>query len=461
MLGESLRDPTVEAMFGRLRGRFATWTALAGARTEEVQPLIAALPASDAKAANIIEALRTIGRRVGALRLDWLASWAVADALAWLCELPGVTAVTAAAVLNVSTLQRRVLVVDAAVLRICRRLGLCDAIDDAEACRNRVAEEAPPSWEGDELVELHVQLSRLGETYCRPAGPDCGGCPVRVDCRHAVAMRVRDRAAHAPANDTGPIADRLDDYLRRRIARIERDGVSAQTVTEAGLNLGRPIDEHFIGGVFPAGVHQCAGARMEDGAARYLLALAAFAARPRTGAEVRLLVVQEDDAIREYGQLHGPGLEAFGVDVRQAAFVRTHSGTEALEVVDEALRAQAAPFLTLELRRGSALADTAVTRRLNLQARRSGAFVFLITPDLDGTSAAMTRWRAGAQTSQAARRRVGPPAVQLDLVRNRSGQTGGWVVEWSAQQRRFGSIRRLADAAAEATPRARPLRPTG
>ena len=461
MLGESLRDPTAEAMFGRVRGRFATWAALASARVEEVQPLIAALPQSDAKAADLIAALRQIVRRAGALRLDWMASWAVDDALTWLCELPGVTAVTAAAVLNVSTLQRRVLVVDAAALRVSRRLGLCDAGDDADACRDRVADEAPPSWGADELVELHVQLSRLGETYCRPSGPDCGGCPLQMDCAQAEAVRVRDRPAHAPANDTGPIADRLDDYLRRRIARIERDGVSAKTITEAGLKLGRPIDEHFVGGVLPAGVHQCAGARMEDGASRYLLALAALAAGPRNRPGVGLLVVQEEDAVREYGQLHGPGLEAFGVSIAEAAFVRSHDGTEALQVVDEALRAQAAPFLILELRRGSSLADTAVTRRLNLQARRSGAFVFLITPDLDGTSAAMTRWRAGAVASEAPRRRVGPPAVQLELVRNRSGQTGGWLVEWSAQQRRFRAIRPLGDAATATKPSAGRLRATG
>ena len=154
-----------------------------------------------------------------------------------------------------------------------------------------------------------------------------------------------------------------------------------------------------------------------------------------------MIVVQEADARREHGECHGPGLQALGLDPREAAFVRARDGPRALEVADEALRRRAAPAVLLELRRGAALADLSVTRRFNLQARRSGLFLFLVTPDLATTSAATTRWRVSAHASHAPRRRVGPPTLRLDLVRNRAGRTGSWIAEWSAHERRFLSAR--------------------
>lgn len=452
MLGSRTYDAVSEAVFAQLKARFTPWTKLAEARFDEVAPIVAPVTYAEDKAHRLIAALELVRRKAGALRLDFLEHWPLEEAMAWLQELPGVGQKVAASVLNFSTLARRVFVVDGHILRVATRLGLTGPQEDADACREAVMDAAPDAWTADDLMELHILMKRLGQTVCRPSQPDCPSCPVGEFCRHPPPGSVRSSAPAAPDPPQGPPAANentptssggLDAYLRRRIARLERMGVSKAVLTAAGLSLRREIDDAFIDRRLPSGAHQSVGVRMEDGAAALALPLAAITALPGKGG-LRVLVVQEKDARREHGELHGPGLEAWGLNPREAAFVRARDGPQALEVADEALRSSAAPAVLLELRRGAALADLSVTRRFNLQARRAGLFLFLVTPSLEGASAATTRWRVSAQASAAPKRRVGPPTFRLDLVRNRTGRPGSWIAQWSAHERRFLSARAIA-----------------
>lgn len=451
MIGSRTYDAVSEAVFAQLKARFSPWTKLADARFDEVAPIVVPVTYAEDKAHRLIAATALVRRRAGALRLDFLEHWPLEEAMAWLQELPGVGQKVAASVLNFSTLRRRVFVVDGHILRVATRLGLSGPQEDAAACRDAVADAAPDAWTADDFMELHVLMKRLGQTACRPTQPDCPACPVGEFCRHPPDGALRRGGPSIPelpqgppaANENAPAGGGLDAYLRRRIARLERMGVSKAVLTAAGLSLRREIDDAFLDRRLPSGAHQSAGARMEDGGAALALPLAAITALPGKGA-LRVLVVQEFDARREHGELHGPGLEAWGLNPREAAFVRARDGPQALEVADEALRSSAAPSVLLELRRGAPLADLSVTRRFNLQARRAGLFLFLVTPSLEGTSAATTRWRVAAQASTAPKRRVGPPAFRLDLVRNRHGRTGSWITQWSAHERRFLSARAVA-----------------
>lgn len=455
MIGSRTYDAVSEAVFAQLRARFTPWSKLADARFDEVAPIVAPVTYAEDKTHRLIAATALVRRKAGALRLDFLEHWPLEEAMAWLQELPGVGQKVAASVLNFSTLRRRVFVVDGHILRVATRLGLNGREEDADACREAVMDAAPDVWTADDFMELHVLMKRLGQTVCRPSQPDCPACPVEEFCQHSPKGSVRREAlsvskpsppsaALAAANENTPSSGGgLDAYLRRRIARLERMGVSKAVLAAAGVSLRREIDDAFLDRRLPAGAHQSAGARMEDGAAALALALAVTAALPGQQ-RLRALVIQEGDARREHGELHGPGLEAFGLNPREAAFVRARDGPQALEVADEALRGLAAPLVLLELRRGAVLADLSVTRRFNLQARRAGLFLFLITPNLLGTSAASTRWRVSACASAAPRRRVGLPTFRLDLVRNRHGRTGSWIAQWSAHERRFLSARAIA-----------------
>lgn len=443
MLSLRLEDPLAEAAFAKLRQSFKPLGRLCEAREEEVARCVASLPRPEQLAAGMIQSLDAIRRRTGMMRLDGLADLAPADAMEWLQDLPGVDAVTAAATLNLSTLQLRVPLIDPVSLRVAERLRLVSPGMGAKACGDAIADEAPAGWDGAEFTELHVLMGRLGETFCVASGPDCGGCPLRRVCPSALSERD---ALGVPghANENHSPGDALDGYLRRRIARLEQQGVSVATLTDAGVSLGvSELDGAFIGGKLPPGIHHCVGSRVEDGSAAMILAVATFLALPGTVDRAKLLIVQEIDARREHGDLHGPGLLALGLSPENVVFIRAKDGAEALMVADEALRSRAAPVVLLELRRGGRGVDLAVTRRFNMAARRAGVFMFLITPDLDATSAATTRWMVSSTTSQGQRRRLGPPTFNVDLVRNRAGSSGRWIIEWSAAKRRFSSARRI------------------
>jgi len=237
------------------------------------------------------------------------------------------------------------------------------------------------------------------------------------------------------------VADAKLAGLRRRIERLEasappRLGEGAQSA----LRLGHAdVDQHFNAGGLGWGSHQLAGTAGDALAPRAfgLMLLARYLAeRP----SARALVVQEASALRESGGLYGPGLHALGLDPGRLVIVQTMDGAGALRAINDALRARTPDILLAELGDGAGLADLSVTRRFNLAARQARALVLLTTPDLSATSAALTRWRVAAAPSDGRKRRLGAPTLMLDLVRNRHGRTGQWILQWNSHDRAFQSV---------------------
>ncbi len=237
--------------------------------------------------------------------------------------------------------------------------------------------------------------------------------------------------------------------LRRRIERLETAGASASSflATAGGggaqrspLSFGQAdLDAHFTAGGLGWGSHQIAGLGGDPVAARafgFMLLARHLATRP----SVRALVVQETSALRETGSAYGPGLHAFGLDPGRLVFIQAPDGAQALKAAHEALRLHACDMVVADLWAGAALADLSITRRFNLAAARVQALILLITPDLSATSAALTRWRVASSPSVGIKRRLGPPTFSLDLVRNRHGRTGRWILQWNSHDHAFQSV---------------------
>ena len=237
--------------------------------------------------------------------------------------------------------------------------------------------------------------------------------------------------------------------LRRRIERLEategghRIRLSEPAPTlRSGLSFGDQAIDDSLPGSLAWGSHQIAGGAGDPVAARafttFLLARW-LAARP--GATI--LLVQETSALREGGGVYGPGLHALGVDPGRLILVQAHDGAEVLRLLNEALRVRAPDVVVGDLWDDAPLADLSVTRRFNLAAAKARVLAFLTTPDLSATSAALTRWRVASAPSSvlsfAPRRRLGAPALNVELVRNRHGRTGRWILEWSSHDRAFKS----------------------
>ncbi|WP_375403789.1 endonuclease III domain-containing protein [uncultured Sphingomonas sp.] len=189
MLSARTRDAVSIAAYDVLMARYPGPRALAAAAPADIEAVVAAITFAPNKATNIAAALRMIGRERPDFDLAFLATMPLADALAWLERLPGVARKVAASVLNLSTLNRPVFVVDAHVARVLRRLGHVGRTADGEAVSEAVT-AAMADWSGDDFALFHTVTKRLGQEVCRWDVPECGRCPLAEDCPRARASRA-------------------------------------------------------------------------------------------------------------------------------------------------------------------------------------------------------------------------------------------------------------------------------
>ena len=239
-----------------------------------------------------------------------------------------------------------------------------------------------------------------------------------------------------------PTADVLSD-LRRHIERIERSADPAPNrlcaafddkARTCGLSFGHAgLNQAFAEGGLSFGAHQIAG---EGGGAAGAFAAMLLTRLARVEDGRPLLAVQERSAVLEGGDLYGPGLQALGLDPAAMVSIVAREGRQALRIADEALRSRAVAAVLVELQQGARRLDLALSQRFNLEAQRSECMLFLLTPDLSDSSAALSRWQVRASPSRL-QGWVGPPVLDLDLVRNRRGRPGRWIVEWSRDETAF------------------------
>jgi protein ImuA len=258
------------------------------------------------------------------------------------------------------------------------------------------------------------------------------------------------------------------DTLRADIEAIERrlpegglkSSVRVRPIASDGLaramSFGlEALDSRFSLGGLSFGAHQIAG-QPGDCACAIMFAALITARRFKADPDAQALVVQERAVLAESGGLYGPGLAALGIDPGRLVFVVAHDGTEALRMVDEAVRSGAVSVVLAELGRGARLLDLPATQRFNLYGQQTSTLTLLATPDLAGASAAMTRWRATTAPSTAPRRYLGPPSLTLDLTRNRLGPVGRFTVDWSSDDETFRIPIPIVTAAALRPPVVRP-----
>lgn len=188
MISARTRDAVSTAAYDALTARFRDGQSIADARPAEIVQIISAVTFAEDKAANLVRAMRQIGRQRPGFDLSLLAELPLSDALTWLERLPGVARKVSASTLNVSTLARPVLIVDTHVLRVLQRLRFVAPIADFRATSEAVT-DAMPLWGGDDFLTLHILLKRLGQTICRWDVPACHNCPLAADCPTARLRR--------------------------------------------------------------------------------------------------------------------------------------------------------------------------------------------------------------------------------------------------------------------------------
>ncbi|MDE2474583.1 MAG: DNA repair protein [Alphaproteobacteria bacterium] len=192
--------------------------------------------------------------------------------------------------------------------------------------------------------------------------------------------------------------------------------------------LGHAAADACLNGGLPCGaLHEVFPDAAGDAPAAtgFTLALAACVARKNW-----LLWVQQDFTHLEWGGIFASGLSAFGLDPSRFLIVRAPNTAAVLRAGAEALSCTGLGAVVIESWAGAQIFDLVASRRLTLSAAKHGVTLFALRHAArPAPSTAETRWlvRAAALPVD---HDWGCTRFDAELIRNRHGATGRWIMEW-------------------------------
>src|SRR5712671_2449796 len=229
--------------------------------------------------------------------------------------------------------------------------------------------------------------------------------------------------------------------LRGSIERIETHG---DACTPGRVALGHAdADATLQGGLVLGAVHEVftEAGRQSAAATGFVAGLAGRAAARRP-----LVWVRQDFAEIESGALSMSGLAELGLDPRVLVTVRAADVDTALKTAADALACDALGVVVLEVWGAARQLDLVTSRKLTLAAQASGVTGLLLRVAAEPSpSTAETRWIVRAAHSPPAAPSLpaapwsawGAPMFDAQLVRNRHGPVGRWIMEWKCDERLF------------------------
>lgn len=177
ILSQNTNDVNRDRAFDALRAHFPSWEAVRDAPTDAVIAAIRPAGLANQKGPRIQQVLRAITAERGTLDLEFLKTWPVAEARAWLTKFKGVGPKTAAIVL-VFSLGLPAFPVDTHVHRVTGRLGLRPETLSADDCHPYFEAMLPP----ETYYAAHLNLIRHGRDVCHARQPQCDRCVLKPLC---------------------------------------------------------------------------------------------------------------------------------------------------------------------------------------------------------------------------------------------------------------------------------------
>jgi protein ImuA len=220
--------------------------------------------------------------------------------------------------------------------------------------------------------------------------------------------------------------------LRGRIERIEAHG---EAYAPRRVALGHAeADATLQGGLARGALHEVftEAGRQSAAATGFVAGLAG-----RLSARRPLLWVRQDFAELEAGALSMSGLAELGLDPRLLVTVRAADMDSALRTAADALACDALGVVVLEVWGEARQLDLVASRKLTLAAQASGVTGLLLRMAAEPQpSTAETRWivRAAHSPPAALWSAWGAPVFDAQLVRNRHGPVGRWIMEWKCDE---------------------------
>lgn len=196
----------------------------------------------------------------------------------------------------------------------------------------------------------------------------------------------------------------------------------------------RYVDAALQGGLALGVLHEvfCEGGRQSAAASGFVAGLAMRLAPRRP-----LVWVRQDFSEREAGVLSMSGLAELGLDPRRVVSVRATGAESALRTAADALACDAVGAVVLEVWGETRQLDLVASRKLTLAAQGAGVTALLLRIAASPIpSTAETRWivRAAPSPPAASWSAWGAPRFDAELVRNRHGPLGRWIMEWTCDE---------------------------
>ena len=158
------------------------WERLRDAPVAEIENTIQFATFADRKAPQLKATLEQITARTGRLSLLFLAEYRTEKIRQWLEQFPGIGSQVSAAVVNFSSLRRRVLSVDGHHQRVSTRLGFAPFKSSARQVEQALMPIAPAAWDAVTMDDHHQLVKILGQRRCTPQHPQCNRCPLQAIC---------------------------------------------------------------------------------------------------------------------------------------------------------------------------------------------------------------------------------------------------------------------------------------
>src|ERR1700728_658080 len=226
--------------------------------------------------------------------------------------------------------------------------------------------------------------------------------------------------------------------LRDSIERIETHDATYESVK---VPLGHSeADASLQGGLALGAVHEvfAQAGRQSAVATGFVAGISG-----RVAARRPVVWIRQDFTEVEAGAVAMSGFSELGLDPLLLVSVHAIDVDHALRTAADALACDAVGAVVLEVWGEARQLDLVASRKLTLAAQASGATgVVLRMAAEPRASTAETRWivRAahsppGSHPSSA----WGSPLFEAQLVRNRHGPTGRWIMEWKCDECLFGS----------------------
>ena len=213
--------------------------------------------------------------------------------------------------------------------------------------------------------------------------------------------------------------------LRAQLASAGLDTLIANPRVPLGF---APADIALKGGLQRGTLHEVyAATGCETSATAFAAGLAA-----RVAERKKILWIRQDYSALEFGELSATGFLELGIDPSRILLICTAHADDAIKAASDALTCSTLGAVVIELVGEPKILDLVTSRRLTLATSQKNVTAILLRFGAKlQDSTAETRWLIRTRGSPLEEENWGKPVFETELVRNRHGRTGHWVMEWN------------------------------